>query len=292
MVINLARRLGDKNNEMHKGIWNKSAANCFEIRGKTLGIVGYGHIGSQLSVLAESMGMHVIFYDVVSAMPLGNSTPMPDLKSLLRKADFVSLHVPDTPQTRNMISQDELALMKKGAYLLNASRGTVVNIGDLVKALQAGHLGGAYVDVFPKEPAKASNDWHDYDELAKCSNVLLTPHIGGSTTEAQVAIGDEVAERFTKFINQGSTLGSVNFPNLDLPYSGDGTHRILSVHHNRPGVLREINNIISIYNVEGQVLRTYSNIGYLVIDVDKEASDEIRTKIEQLPASIKTRVLY
>lgn len=292
MVINLARRLGDKNNEMHNGVWKKSAANCFEIRGKTLGIVGYGHIGSQLSVLAESMGMHVIFYDVVSAMPLGNSTPTPDLKALLRKADFVTLHVPDTPQTRNMIGQDELALMKKGSYLLNASRGTVVNIPDLVKSLQSGHLGGAYVDVFPSEPDSTTNDWREYDDLAKCPNVLLTPHIGGSTTEAQIAIGDEVAERFIKFINQGCTLGSVNFPNLDLPYSGEGTHRILNVHHNRPGVLREINNIISIYNVEGQVLRTFSNIGYLVADVDKEASDEIRTKIDQLPASIKTRVLY
>jgi D-3-phosphoglycerate dehydrogenase len=292
MVINLARRLGDKNVETHNNVWKKSAQGCFEIRGKTLGIVGYGHIGSQLSVLAESMGMHVIFYDVLNAMPLGNSTPMPDLKSLLRRADFVTLHVPDTAQTRNMIGQEELATMKKGAYLLNASRGTVVVVPELVKALQSGHLAGAYIDVFPEEPDKNTTDWTKFADLKACANVILTPHIGGSTTEAQQAIGDEVADRFIKYINTGNTIGSTNFPQMDLPYSGEGTHRILNVHQNKPGVMREINNILSVYNLEGQLLRTHEHIGYLIADVDQDASDEIRERINQIPTSIRTRTVY
>jgi len=288
-IINLSRKIGDKNNEMHSGKWNKSSAKCNEIRGKTIGIVGYGHIGSQLSVLAEAMGMRVIFYDVITVMPLGNSMAMPSLDELLRRADFVTLHVPDTPQTKNMIGAKEINLMQKGSYLLNASRGTVVVIPELVKALKSGHLGGAYLDVYPVEPNKSASTWQS--ELQGCPNTILSPHIGGSTLEAQQAIGEEVATRVTSFILTGSTTGAVNFPQVDVPY-GPNTHRLLNIHRNYPGVLKEINNILSVYNVESQVLRTSEDIGYLIADVNAEASDTIRKQIESLPSSIKTRLLY
>jgi D-3-phosphoglycerate dehydrogenase len=289
-IINLARHLGDKNMQMHQGIWEKSSKGCHEVRGKTLGIVGYGHIGSQLSVLAEAMGMNVIFYDIVNVMPLGNSTPMPDLDSLLRKADFVTLHVPETPETKNMIGKRQLQLMKKGSYLLNASRGSVVVISDLVEALRTGHLAGAYIDVYPVEPPANTTEWKS--DLQGMKNVLLTPHIGGSTEEAQLAIGDEVSDKIITYINTGRTMSAVNFPQIDLPYGGPGSHRILNVHKNKPGVLKEINNILSIYNVESQVLRTMETIGYMIADVDNTASEEIKAKIDQLPASIRTRILY
>jgi D-3-phosphoglycerate dehydrogenase len=282
--------LGEKNLEMHKGTWNKSAKGCYEIRGKTLGIVGYGHIGSQLSVLAESMGMNVIYYDINPVMPLGNSTVMSNLDELLKKADFVTLHVPETPLTKNMITKQQLRLMKKGSYLLNASRGTVVNIPDLADALKAGHLGGAYIDVFPTEPAGNSDGW--INPLEGCQNVLLTPHIGGSTVEAQAAIGDEVAAKMINYINAGKTMGAVNFPEINLPYGGPKTHRILNIHRNKPGVLKEINNILSVYNVESQILRTMETIGYFIADVDQNASDEIKSQIDMLPSTIKTRILY
>mgnify|MGYP002476757807 CR=1 FL=1 len=291
MIISLARQTGDRNLEMHTGVWKKTAKGCLEIRGKTLGIVGYGHIGSQLSVLAESMGMRVIFYDVHSQMPLGNSKPVADLKSLLSQSDFVTLHVPQLPETKNMIGKAELELMQKGAFLLNASRGTVVVIPELIAALNSGHLGGAYLDVYPEEPAE-NGATELFRELAKCPNTILSPHIGGSTTEAQVAIGEEVAHRFISFISTGNTYGSVNFPQMDLAYSGEGTHRIINVHANRPGVLKEINNILSVYNIEGQTLRTQKNIGYFIVDVDSQFSDEIRERIAALHASIKTRVVY
>lgn len=291
MVIALARQTGDRNLEMHQGVWKKTARGCLEIRGKTLGIVGYGHIGSQLSVLAEAMGMRVIFYDTMSQMPLGNSKATADLATLLASSDFVSLHVPQTPETKNMITAREIALMPKGSFLLNASRGTVVQIPDLITALKSNHLGGAYLDVYPEEPAE--NGATDlFKELSICPNTILSPHIGGSTTEAQVAIGEEVAHRFSTFISTGNTWGSVNFPMMDLAYSGEGTHRIINVHENKPGVLKEINNILSVYNIEGQTLRTQKNIGYFIVDVDSQFSDEIREKIAALPASIKTRVVY
>lgn len=291
MVIALARQTGDRNLEMHQGTWKKTARGCLEIRGKTLGIIGYGHIGSQLSVLAEAMGMRVIFYDTMSQMPLGNSKATPDLASLLSSSDFVTLHVPQTPETKNMITSKEIALMPKGSFLLNASRGTVVQIPDLISALKSGHLSGAYLDVYPEEPAE-NGPTDLFNELATCPNTILSPHIGGSTTEAQVAIGEEVAHRFATFISTGNTWGSVNFPTMDLAYSGEGTHRIINVHENKPGVLKEINNILSVYNIEGQTLRTQKNIGYFIVDVDSQFSDEIREKIAALPASIKTRVVY
>jgi len=240
-IIVLSRKLGDKNIEMHKGVWDKSAKNCHEIRGKSLGIVGYGHIGSQLSVLAESLGMRVMFYDIENIMPLGNSKRCTSLDELLTKSDFVTLHVPRTEQTKNMIGDKEINLMKKGSYLLNASRGTVVVIDALVKGLKSEHLAGAYVDVFPTEPEENNNDWKH--SLQGCHNTTLTPHIGGSTEEAQLAIGIEVAEKIVKMINRGSTTTAVNFPAIELPYGGTSTHRILNIHQNIPGVLKVFSGI-------------------------------------------------
>jgi D-3-phosphoglycerate dehydrogenase len=289
-IIALSRRLGEKTMEMHSGKWNKSAKGCREIRGKTLGIVGYGHIGSQLSVLAEGMGMRVIFYDVIRLMPLGRAKACADLNSLLQAADFVTLHVPDTDITRNMIGKEQLALMKPGSFLLNASRGKVVDIPALAAALKSGHLFGAAVDVYPSEPEENSNGW--VTELQGCPNTILTPHIGGSTEEAQEAIGVEVSEVLISLVNTGSTLGSVNFPTIALPYGGDTTHRILNIHHNKPGVMRDVNSILSEFNVSGQILGTKKFIGYLIVDVESAASEEIKRRILELPSSIRTRVLY
>lgn len=289
MIIALARQLGDRNMEMHNKKWNKTSKNCFEVRGKVLGIIGYGHIGSQLSVLAEAMGLDVRYYDIETVMPLGNSTCMKTLDSLLECSDFVTLHVPDTPQTRNMITEREISLMKKGSYLLNASRGCVVDIPALAAALKSGHLGGAYIDVFPEEPQSNTNEF--YQELQGCPNTILTPHIGGSTTEAQTAIGREVAGRFIAYLESGSTAGSVNFPEISVPMAIK-THRICNVHVNTPGVLKSINNILSEFNVERQVLLTKGSIGYLIADVEQEASDLIKQQISELPTSIKTRILY
>jgi D-3-phosphoglycerate dehydrogenase len=288
-IINLARQIGDKNKEMHNRIWNKTAKGCMEVRGKILGIVGYGHIGSQLSVLAEALGMDVRFFDIDEVMAIGNSKRLKSLEEILTIADFLTLHVPDTPQTRNLITDKEISLMKKGSFLLNASRGTVVEIKALAEALKSGQLGGAYVDVFPSEPNGNSTDW--VTELQGCPNTILSPHIGGSTTEAQDAIGVEVARRFILYLETGSTQGAVNFPNLSLPYV-DGTHRILNIHKNTPGVLKAINNILSVYNVESQVLLTKAEIGYLIVDVSAATSETIKNEISRLPTSIKTRILY
>jgi D-3-phosphoglycerate dehydrogenase len=289
-IILLSRRLGDKSSDMHKGVWDKSAKDCHEIRGKTLGIVGYGHIGSQLSVLAESLGMIVIFYDVISVLPLGNSKRKETLEEVLTQADFVTLHVPKTDQTKNMITEKQLSLMKKSSYLLNASRGTVVDIPALAKALKSGHLAGAAVDVYPTEPEANIKNWQN--ELQNCPNTILTPHIGGSTEEAQYSIGLEVADKFVKFINTGSTATAVNFPKLDLPVSQSGTHRILNIHKNVPGVLKNINTLLGENNVVGQILAARNTIGYLIVDVEKETSHTLRDEMAMLPTSIKTRILY
>eukprot|EP01123_Difflugia_compressa_P014768 TRINITY_DN7997_c0_g1_i1.p1 TRINITY_DN7997_c0_g1~~TRINITY_DN7997_c0_g1_i1.p1 ORF type:complete len:423 (-),score=64.42 TRINITY_DN7997_c0_g1_i1:93-1361(-) len=288
-IINLARQIGDRNKEMHNRIWNKTAKGCTEVRGKILGIVGYGHIGSQLSVLAEALGMDVKFYDVEDVMSLGNCKRVKTLDELLKISDFITLHVPETSQTKNLITDREISLMKKGSFLLNASRGSVVEIPALVEALKSGHLGGAYVDVFPSEPNGNTKDFHQ--ELQGCPNTILSPHIGGSTTEAQDSIGREVANRFINYLETGSTTGSVNFPNVSLPY-GVGTHRLLNIHKNTPGVLKAINNILSVYNVEGQVLLTKGSIGYLIVDVSVETSNTIKEEISKLPTSLKTRILY
>jgi len=289
-VIALSRQLCDRVREVHEGTWQKSARNCREVRGKTLGIIGYGHIGSQLSVLAESMGMRVIFYDIESVMPLGNAVPTSSMSEVLSTADFVTLHVPDTESTRNMITSEQIALMKPGAFLLNASRGSVVDLSALASALKTGHLGGAAVDVYPEEPETNTNKTFE-TPLRGCPNTILTPHIGGSTEEAQVAIAEEVTRHIIDFINSGKTKGAVNFPELELKF-GHNHHRILNVHRNVPGVLKSINNILSDYNIVSQVLDTQESIGYLIVDVDKEASRQIKEQIAALDKSIKTRILF
>jgi len=290
-IVILARQLGDRNRELHDGVWNKVSKSCFEIRGKTLGIIGYGHIGSQVSVLAESFGMKVVYHDIITKMPLGNSRQLKSLDQVLAESDFVSLHVPETNQTKKMIRSEHLKKMKKGSYLLNASRGTVIEIKDLVAALKENHLAGVALDVYPEEPE--SNDQKFKSDLQKLPNVILTPHIGGSTEEAQVNIGYEVHEALTKFINNGSTRGAVNFPQVDLPVMNE-SHRILNVHRNVPGVLKDINGIVSDLgaNIQSQYLSTDSEIGYLIVDLDRKLSDQVNDKIKQLPTSIRTRILY
>lgn len=290
-VVMLSRQLAQRSMEMHQGIWKKIATNCFEIRGKTLGIIGYGNIGSQVSALAESMGMKVIFYDVVSKLPLGNARNAGNLQDLLKESDFVSLHVPATPQTERMISESELKIMKKGSYLLNACRGSVVDVPTLAKHLRSGHLAGAAVDVFPEEPEINTDSFKS--ELQGIPNVVMTPHIGGATEEAQFKIGEEVPAALIRFTNSGSTSGAVNFPSVDLPMR-PGSHRILNVHKNVPGVLREINRIISDLgaNINAQTLATDPEIGYLVLDTDRALSLEVKHAIEKLDTSIKTWILY
>lgn len=290
-IVALARGLGDKNTNAHQGVWDKSAAGSNEVRGKKLGIVGYGHIGSQVSVLAEGMGLDVYFYDEAKKLPLGNATPINSLKELLETCDFVTLHVPELASTKDMIGAHELKQMKKGSYLINASRGSVVVIDDLVSALKEEHIAGAAVDVFPSEPA--SNNQKFNSPLQGLKNVILTPHIGGSTEEAQVSIGQEVSESLTKFIKLGSTTGAVNFPNLDLSYRQKSS-RLSNVHLNEPGMLGQINSIISKAgaNIGGQSLSTDEEIGYLIIDVDSDDVKVLAEEIKNLDKSVITRVLY
>lgn len=290
-IIVLARQLGQRSSEMHLKKWKKISANCYEVRGKTLGIVGYGHIGSQVSTLAEAFGMKVIYFDIVSKLPLGNAKSCHSLNQLLNESDFVTLHVPATPQTSNMIGKAQLQAMKRGSYLLNASRGTVVVIPALAEALRSGHLAGAAIDVYPEEPETNTDSFST--ELQQIPNVILTPHIGGATEEAQANIGTEVPSALIRFVNSGSTAGSVNFPAVDLAPSQD-SHRILNVHKNVPGVLREINRIVSELgaNIQAQTLATDAEIGYLILDTNKALSLEIKSAIEALGTSIKTRILY
>lgn len=290
-AICLARQIGDRSMWAHQGKWDKSAVGAHEVRGKTLGIVGYGHIGSQVSVLAESMGMNVIYFDVVKKLAMGNADQTQTLEELLEQSDFVTLHVPELAETKNMITKKELNKMKKGAYLINASRGSVVVIEDLVNALKSEHLGGCAIDVFPSEPA--SNAEQFSTPLQEVRNVILTPHIGGSTEEAQVNIGGEVSESLLRFLKAGSTYGSVNFPQVDLPIKVDSS-RLLNVHRNEPGVLSQINSIIakSGANIDGQYLATEEKIGYLVVDVHHSMADQLEEEIKKLETSIRTRVVY
>jgi D-3-phosphoglycerate dehydrogenase len=290
-VVMLARQLGDRSREVHEGKWRKIATASFEVRGKTLGIVGYGHIGSQVGVLAEALGMRVISYDIRPTLPMGNNKAVTTLDELLSTSDFVTLHVPETPQTKNMIGEAEIAKMRDGSYLINLSRGTVVELHALAQALRARKLGGAAIDVYPEEPESNSDDFTSV--MRGLANVILTPHIGGSTLEAQEAIGREVANALTKFTNTGATAGAVNFPSVELAPS-PGTHRVLNVHKNVPGVLRDINRLVSDRNanVLGQLLATDPQIGYLVMDLDKEVANDVRHAIAALDASIKTRILY
>jgi D-3-phosphoglycerate dehydrogenase / 2-oxoglutarate reductase len=290
-IVMLSRHLGDRVREVHTGTWRKVAVGSHEVRGKTIGIVGYGHIGSQVGVLAEAFGMRVVFYDIMAKLPMGNNRAASKLDEVLAEADFVTLHVPETPQTRMMIGHAELARMKRGACLLNASRGTVVDIDALAAALKSGHIGGAAVDVYPSEPEGNSDVFET--PLRGLGNVILTPHIGGSTEEAQEAIGKEVSAALIKFINQGSTTGAVNFPQVELPITRQ-THRILNVHRNVPGVLRDINKIVSDRNanIRAQLLSTDPDIGYLIMDLDQDVSQDVKKAVGALETSIKTRILF
>jgi D-3-phosphoglycerate dehydrogenase len=290
-IIMLARQLGDRSREVHEGKWRKVATNSYEVRGKTVGIIGYGHIGRQVGVLAEMVGMRVVFYDTSTKLPMGNNRPCNSMTELLEQSEFVTLHVPATRDTHEMIGPAELSRMKKGAYLLNASRGTVVQIPALVAALKSGHLGGAAIDVYPEEPE--SNVDTFVTELQNLPNVILTPHIGGSTGEAQAYIGREVATSLIKFINAGATTGAVNFPQIELAQA-PGTHRILNVHRNVPGVLRDVNRIVSERNanIHSQMLSTDMNIGYLIMDLDQDVSHDVREDIAALDTNIRTRILY
>jgi D-3-phosphoglycerate dehydrogenase len=290
-MVMLARRAAHKSQLLHRGVWEKSAEGCVEVRNKTVGLIGYGHIGPQVGLLAESFGMKVYYFDIVGKLPFGNATPVASLDELLKVSDFVSLHVPETSDTRNMIGARELSLMKRGAFLLNLSRGKVVDLEAVRDALNKGTLGGAAIDVFPEEPA--SNDDPFSTPLMGLDNVILTPHIGGSTIEAQRNIGLEVATTLLKFIEVGSTTGSVNFPQVELPLVRD-SHRILNIHRNVPGVLSSINTIIAQMggNIQAQYLNTLGEVGYLIIDVDQQISQAVKSKIDELPTSIKTRLLF
>ena len=290
-AILLLRGVPEKNAVAHRGGWLKSAENAFEARGKTLGIVGYGAIGSQLSVLAEALGMQVVFHDVVAKLPLGNARQAANLKDLLAQSDIVSLHVPELPSTQWMIGAAEIAAMKPGSILINASRGTVVEIEPLADALKAGKLLGAAVDVFPVEPRTNKDEF--VSPLRGLDNVIITPHIGGSTLEAQANIGVEVAEKLVRYSDNGTTTSSVNFPAVALP-AQSGKHRLLHVHRNVPGVLSEINRIFSDnqINVSAQYLQTNEAIGYVVIDIDAESSELALQKLQQVPPTLRCRVLF
>ncbi|MGD0673954.1 MAG: phosphoglycerate dehydrogenase [Polyangiaceae bacterium] len=290
-IVMLSRRLGDRVREMHEGQWRKVATGSFEVRGKTLGIVGYGHIGRQVGVIAEALGMRVLFFDVAAKLSMGNNRATKTLDDLLAESDFVTLHVPETPQTREMIGEKEIARMRPGSYLLNASRGTVIVIPALADALKSGRLAGAAIDVFPEEPESNSDGFQT--PLRGMANVIMTPHIGGSTAEAQEAIGREVGAALIKFVNAGVTTGAVNFPHVDAAPT-PGKHRILNVHKNVPGVLRDINRIVSDKgaNIAAQVLATDPDIGYLVMDLDQDVSHDVKNALAALETSIKTRILY
>jgi D-3-phosphoglycerate dehydrogenase len=290
-AILLLRGIPEKNAQAHRGVWQKIATGSFEARGKKLGLIGYGNIGSQLSVLAESMGMKVFLYDIVTKLPLGNAVQVSSLKELMQTCDVVSLHVPETPQTENMIGAEQLSWMKKGAILINASRGTVVDIDALAAALHSGHLAGAAIDVFPVEPR--SNEDEFVSPLREFDNCILTPHIGGSTMEAQENIGLEVAEKLVKYSDNGSSFTSVNFPEVSLP-AHPGMHRLLHIHRNVPGVLSQINSIFSDngINIRSQYLQTNEEIGYVVMDIDVEYSKVALEKLNQVKGTIRSRVLF
>ncbi|WP_191601438.1 phosphoglycerate dehydrogenase [Marinomonas algicola] len=290
-LILLLRGIPEKNAICHRGGWMKSAVGSFETRGKRLGIIGYGSIGTQLSVLAESLGMEVCFYDIVTKLPLGNASQVKSLTELLSTSDVISLHVPETASTRMMIDVNEIAAMKKGSIFINASRGTVVNLDALAESLKAGNLSGAAIDVFPVEPKGNAEEF--ISPLRGLDNVILTPHVGGSTMEAQENIGIEVAEKLIQYSDIGTTTAAVNFPEVALP-AQDGFHRLLHVHENRPGILSSINSIFSDngINIAGQYLRTTEKLGYMVMDVAYDTSELALEKVKEVEGTIKARVLF
>ncbi|MBX3358104.1 MAG: phosphoglycerate dehydrogenase [Phycisphaeraceae bacterium] len=304
-IIALHRRLSDRSTQMHRGEWDKSASGAHEVRGRTLGIVGYGRIGSQVSVLAEALGMRVIYFDVRAVLPLGNARPVRTLKELLAGSDVVTVHVPDTDRTRGLIGRDELGAMKRGAHLINNARGGVVDVPALARAIRDGRLGGAAADVFPSEPAGKGDAFAS--ELRGLENVILTPHIGGSTEEAQEAIAEDVAAKLARFINNGSTAGAVNVPEVDLPEQGmaesrgkaggrkaERRHRILHFHRNVPGVLSKMHAAIAALgaNIAAEYLQTNADIGYVVLDVDPTDARAIVERLREIPETIRVRLLW
>ena len=290
-AILLLRGVAEKNAKAHRGEWQKSATNSFEIRGKKLGIIGYGNIGMQLGVIAEGLGMQVQFFDVINKLPMGNARQVASLKQLLNSSDVVSLHVPENRSTQNMMASTQLAEMKPGSILINASRGTVVDIDALAEHLGNGKLGGAAIDVFPVEPR--SNDEEFLSPLRRFDNTFLTPHIGGSTIEAQENIGMEVAEKLARYSDNGTSISSVNFPEVALPEHA-GSHRLLHIHHNTPGIMGAINRVFSDnkVNVIAQFLQTNDAVGYVVIDIDAEYSDMALARLAGIEGTIRCRVLF
>ncbi len=291
LSIMLIRRVPDKNKAAHEGVWMKDAKGSFELRGKTLGIIGYGNIGSQVSVLAEALGMKVIFYDIETKLPLGNAVDGKTLKEVLGKADVITLHVPETPQTKNLINKNTLKHFKKGSILINYARGEVVELDDLRKFILDGHISGAAIDVFPWEPEKNGDRFQT--PLQDLPNVILTPHIGGSTEEAQQNIGEDVSMKLLNYLEKGITFGSHTVPALALPPQA-GSHRILHIHNNVPGVLSAINTQLSRHNINivGQYLKTNDEIGYVVLDVDKKLSSQALQLLREVKETIKVRMLY
>lgn len=290
-ILLLMRNVPQANAEVHRGVWNKSATGSYEVRGKKLGIIGYGHIGSQLSIIAESLGMDVYFYDIENKLPLGNAKQLRSLEELLSSCDVVSLHVPELPSTKNLMNATRIAQLKQGAILINAARGTVVDIDALAQALKDGKIQGAAIDVFPIEPASINEEF--VSPLREFDNVILTPHIGGSTAEAQENIGFEVAGKFVKYSDNGSTLSSVNFPEVSLP-EHEGTKRLLHIHENRPGILNKLNQIFveANLNIAAQYLQTDPKIGYVVVDVETNDASPLLTKLKKIDGTIRARVLY
>lgn len=291
-IVMLLRGVFTKSAAAHEGRWLKTAAGSHEIRGKTLGIVGYGNIGTQLSNLAEAMGMRVLYFDMVDKLQHGNVTPAESLDALLGQADVVSLHVPDTPETRNMFRAEQIAKMKKGAFLINNARGKVIDIDALAQALRSGHLAGAAIDVFPVEPKSNKDEF--VSPLRGIDNVILTPHVGGSTEEAQARIGEEVSKRLVEYSDVGSTIGAVEFPQVQLPKGTDAT-RFIQVHHNAPGAMRTLNDLFTRHNlnIHAQFMQSHLDIGYVVLDVDSPVEDPVRIleEIRALPNTIRARLL-
>ena len=289
--ILLIRRILDKNNAAHKGIWNKDAKGSFELRGKTLGIIGYGNIGTQLSVMAEAMGMRVQFFDIETKLPLGNAQAKKSIKEIVSSSDIISLHVPETNQTKNLISKAVLKQFKSGSILVNYARGEVVDLDSLAEAIKEKHIAGAAIDVFPVEPEKNGDAFST--PLQGMSNVLLTPHIGGSTEEAQENIGEDVSIKLYQYLERGVSNGSHTIPSLSLP-PVDGAHRILHIHKNVPGVLGAINTLLSKnkINIVGQYLKTNDEIGYVVLDVDSKLSKQAMALLKEVKETIKVRMLY
>ncbi|MGB1261973.1 MAG: phosphoglycerate dehydrogenase [Cognaticolwellia sp.] len=290
-ILLLLRGIPEKSAQAHRGVWNKSAAGSVEARGKTLGIIGYGHIGMQLGILAETLGMKVRFYDIETKLPLGNASQAPTMTALLKEADVITLHVPETAQTKNMMGAAEFEVMKEGVVFINASRGTVVDIAALSDALANKKVAGAAIDVFPVEPK--SNDEEFISPLRAFDNVILTPHIGGSTKEAQENIGLEVASKLAKYSDNGSTLSAVNFPEVSLP-EHIGASRLLHIHRNQPGVLTQINQAFAKHNINiaAQYLQTADQIGYVVIDIETESSELALKELKQIDATIRARLLH